>query len=266
MRKALLCLTAMTVAPACLYAVDGQVLINQSTLNAAGGTYTITQPGSYKLSGNLMAKDQNTDVIRIASDFVTIDLNGFSILGTTNCSGGFPCAGEGSGQGISTSTAIPGRPNFFNITIRNGVIQGMGGSGINLSGDSIVVEYLHVRSNGNVGINLFRAVQAQLSIIVQHNTSVQNDGIGIVVEGGAVTDNVVTENNGIGIDFANAVAVPVGTAARNVITRNRFIALDIYGSSVSYIGNVISGPDLIVGGLNLGQNLCNDALCPGAAF
>ncbi len=113
MRKALLCLTAMTVAPACLYAVDGQVLINQSTLNAAGGTYTITQPGSYKLSGNLMAKDQNTDVIRIASDFVTIDLNGFSILGTTNCSGGFPCAGRGIRPRHKHVHRDSGPPKFF---------------------------------------------------------------------------------------------------------------------------------------------------------
>jgi len=34
--------------------LEGVVLINQSTVMAAGGfPYVITQPGSYKLSGNL---------------------------------------------------------------------------------------------------------------------------------------------------------------------------------------------------------------------
>jgi hypothetical protein len=49
---ALICAALMFSAPA--FAVDGVVLINQSTVMAAGGfPYKITQPGSYKLSGNL---------------------------------------------------------------------------------------------------------------------------------------------------------------------------------------------------------------------
>src|ERR1700682_4504928 len=88
MRKTVLVALATVLVPACVFAVDGVVLINQSTVLAAGGfPYRITQPGSYKLSGNLQAKDQNTDVIEISSDNVTIDLNGFSITGTAVCSG-----------------------------------------------------------------------------------------------------------------------------------------------------------------------------------
>src|SRR5438128_12596610 len=101
MNRVRLLLLAILLVPTCLYAVDGQVLINQSTLNAAGGTFTIAQPGSYKLSGNLIAKNQNTDVIAIAADHVTVDLNAFAILGAADCSGGIsPCAGTGSGRGI----------------------------------------------------------------------------------------------------------------------------------------------------------------------
>ena len=54
MKKYTVALIAMILVPACVYAVDGQVLINQSTVIAAGGfPYVISQPGSYKLSGNL---------------------------------------------------------------------------------------------------------------------------------------------------------------------------------------------------------------------
>src|SRR5271156_6144744 len=81
-------------APA--FAIDGQVLINQSTVMAAGGfPYKITQPGSYKLSGNLVVP-ANTDGIDINVSNVTIDLNGFKISGPVTCTG--------SGASISCGT------------------------------------------------------------------------------------------------------------------------------------------------------------------
>ena len=92
--------------PAALFAADGQVLINQSTVTAAGGfPYVISQPGSYKLSGNLNVPS-GTNGIVIQSSAVTIDLNGFSITSL-----GFITGFE---------TAIRAAGNFRNITIRNG--------------------------------------------------------------------------------------------------------------------------------------------------
>src|SRR5437870_9702881 len=88
MTKTVLITLAVALAPPCAFAVDGVVLINQSTVMAAGGfPYIITQPGSYKLSGNLT---MNTTLlgnyfavwdiaIAIASSNVIFDLNGFSI-------------------------------------------------------------------------------------------------------------------------------------------------------------------------------------------
>jgi hypothetical protein len=145
MRKSILVVLTMALLPSCALGADGQVLINQSTLTAAGGTFTITSAGSYKLSGNLQAKDQNTSVIVIQHDHVTIDLNGFAITGTADCSAGFPCLNIGSGKGISSICC----QNYNNITIRNGTIQGMGSSGIEITGDSMLVEYMHLRSNGS---------------------------------------------------------------------------------------------------------------------
>src|SRR5690242_21281609 len=90
-----------------LHAVDGVVLINQNTALAGNVTpgdtpgfpVTIAAPGSYKLSGNLTVPDANTTAIQITADNVTIDLNGFSIIGPVVCSG-FPvtsCTTTGSG-------------------------------------------------------------------------------------------------------------------------------------------------------------------------
>jgi hypothetical protein len=54
MNKHVLTIFALALAPVCAYAVDGATLINQSTVMASGGfPYIMSQPGSYKLSGNL---------------------------------------------------------------------------------------------------------------------------------------------------------------------------------------------------------------------
>jgi hypothetical protein len=102
--------------------VDGVVLINQSTVMAAGGfPYTISSPGSYKLSGNLIAP-ANVNGIQIAASNVTLDLAGFSIGGpdqtcTTVC---LPV------YGITAVSPVIG------VTVRNGAISGFGGQ-INLA-------------------------------------------------------------------------------------------------------------------------------------
>ena len=68
MTRTLLFMTAMALVPACAFAVDGQVLINMSTVTAAGGfPYKITQAGSYKLSGNLTVPNGDTTEIGRAS-------------------------------------------------------------------------------------------------------------------------------------------------------------------------------------------------------
>jgi hypothetical protein len=41
----------------------------------------ITQPGSYRVKSNIVVPDANTTAINIESRDVTIDLNGFAILG-----------------------------------------------------------------------------------------------------------------------------------------------------------------------------------------
>jgi len=75
-----------------------------------GGTvvYSITQPGSYLLTGNMTMS--TGDAIFISSDNVTLDLNGFNLTNTA----GVP----GASAGVSTSG------NRQNIIIRNGTIRG----------------------------------------------------------------------------------------------------------------------------------------------
>jgi hypothetical protein len=60
MKNSVLVIVSMVLAPCWALAQNGVVLINQSTVAASGANrstggfpYTITQPGSYQLSGNL---------------------------------------------------------------------------------------------------------------------------------------------------------------------------------------------------------------------
>jgi hypothetical protein len=145
-----ICAALLFSAPA--FAIDGQILINQSTVMAAGGfPYTITQPGSYKLSGNLVVTG-NTDGIVIDADNVTIDLNGFTISGPVTCTG-VPvssCSGsELSTLGIGTPQVQP--PN--DIAVRNGSAVGFY-FGALLGGWNSLVEEIHATSNHSIGISV----------------------------------------------------------------------------------------------------------------
>ena len=108
----------------------------------AGPHYTIMSPGSYYLTGNLVVTAG--DAIRIFSDNVTLDLNGFTISSAAS-----PASGSGIVIGNDRS----------NIRIRNGIITGptppVAGAGFQsgiLSGFSasrnIAVSDIHVSGAG----------------------------------------------------------------------------------------------------------------------
>ena len=106
-----------------VYAVSGVIEINQARAKAGGVTpadtplfpVTISQPGSYRLTGNLDVTDatarpsgtaaENATAILVAANNVTIDLNGFMIKGPTVCSGSpLTCNPMGVGRGIDAFT------------------------------------------------------------------------------------------------------------------------------------------------------------------
>jgi hypothetical protein len=125
------------------FAVDGVVLINQSTVMAAGGfPYTISQPGSYRLSGNLALTTVSAAIVITASN-VTLDLNGFSISDTA------PLGGGTTGL-LMTSGAITG------VTIRNGTFSSGTIIPINaFSGSGMIFADLNLLSTNGGGVSVF---------------------------------------------------------------------------------------------------------------
>lgn len=236
----------------------GPVTLTQAKANKGGVTpgdapgfpVTISRPGSYILEGNLTLPDGDTTGIEIAASHVTLDLGGFAILGPADCSGGWPCPGAGTGSGILTPALQA------NVTVRNGTIQGAGGTGVSLLGDSHLVEYLHVRSNGSDGIRITASADAGSSI-VQFNT-VQRNYVGIYLSRGIVRHNVADGNVSAGMRLPGP-----GVASNNVFTRN-LIGLDL-GSPASFFDNSFggnAGGSVAGRGFNMGRNLCDGAPCP----
>ena len=220
MRKTVFVMLAMALVPFGAFAADGVELINQSTVMATGGfPYVINVPGSYKLSGILDVRNTldpaNTTAIRVIVDNVTIDLNGFSILGPTVCTG-FPtvtsCSPTGSGRGIDGPLGL----SLRNITVVNGTVRGMGSAGILL--DAVIgvsVEKVHTEFNGAIGISVGFGM-------VVGSTANYNGVRGIQVSKGTVSGNVALGNQGIGI-LAGCPGSVVGNTAANNSGQNLLI-------------------------------------------
>lgn len=208
----------LALAPVAL-AVDGTVLINQSTITnglpncPTGGSFPviICQSGSYRLSGNLTVPDANTTAIQITADNVSLDLNGFSIIGPVVCSGGTPvtkCSPSGSGFGIVSSGGNLVSFNT-NISVSNGTVRGMGSSGISL-GVNTRITNIQAFSNSQTGISFITGI---VSSCTASNNGV--DGIFSIFNPSRVVDNVATGNGAAGI------AVEAGSVVSgNVTTQN----------------------------------------------
>jgi hypothetical protein len=144
--------------------------------------------------------------------------------------------------------------------VRNGTIQGMGGRGVSLNGDSNLVENVNARSNGNEGIRLFASDDEGASTVRQC-TAQRNGSNGILVSRGLVSHSTASVNRFGGI------SVGKGTASYNFVNRNGNAGLGLT-SFTNYFGNNLNDNDgvPVFGGKNHGQNLCNGVTCPGAEF
>jgi parallel beta-helix repeat protein len=199
-------------------------------LAAGGFPYKITQPGSYKLSGNLVVPT-GADGIDINVSNVTIDLNGFTISGPVTCTGSgasISCGADAQASGILAL------PSFRGITVRNGCVVGFV-FGIVLSGADNLVEETHADGNAQYGILVTRGV-------VRRNSASSNGQAGIFVQFSTVTENIADDNGGRGVAIG--------------------------GSDVSIFGNniLVGNPDPGIGPgnsefISQGNNVCDGVAC-----
>ena len=182
MKNAILTVLAIALVPFSAFAVDGVVLINQSTVTAAGGfPYQIKAAGSYKLSGNLIVTGATVG-IEIDSDDVTIDLNGFRLSGPIVCVGSPPICSGSSSTGILAG-------NRQNITVKNGTVRGFN-RGIELVGTGgsggLIAD---VQASGNSDYGIYG-----VEVVIIRCSANNNGGIGMTVVNGTVSDSLANRN------------------------------------------------------------------------
>jgi len=137
--------SALALAAAPAFASDGAIELNQARIEAAGGfPYSLSQPGSYRLTSDLVVSAANTTALRITADRVHLDLGGHSIDGPFSC--GIENCAAGPSGGIE---AVGGADE---TTMVNGTISGFARDCVFLNLDARA-ERLRVRHCGRDGIS-----------------------------------------------------------------------------------------------------------------
>jgi parallel beta-helix repeat protein len=169
--------------------------------------YNITNSGSYYFTTNL----SGTTGISISQNNVTLDLNGFALLGA-----------PGSFTGIGINGART------NVTIRNGSIRGWVSHAV--EGASLgsvhggIIERLTVSDNGGTGIAIAG------SGLVRDCVSRSNSLDGIQCNGCLVTGCVVSDNR-------NGILALASTVSGCVVRNNRLSGISISSSGCHVVGN-----------------------------
>jgi len=178
--------------------VEPRIPIPGST--AAAGTYTISASGSYYLTGDRLCSGQG---FGIYADNVTIDLCGYSLVGSGS-----------SGSGIT----IYGRSN---VEIRNGTIRSFKWHGIaenntndNAKNHSIIG--IRVIGNGIGSVNYHGISLTGRNHHIVDCTAAENGGTGISVgEGSLVSNNTARSNGASGIHASIGCTVTANTSSLN---------------------------------------------------
>lgn len=164
--------------------VEPRTVINATnTPGDVDSVFRITQPGSNYLVGNVNGVAGKTG-IEIASGNVTVDLNGFAVVGVPGTLAGIASNGQG-------------------VIVRNGLVSNWGLAGIEMNGtSSSLVEGIIARSNGSIGI------RTGSNSVCRFCTAALNTTFGIIMlNGGSIEQCYAFDNggNGFGLGFASTI-------------------------------------------------------------
>lgn len=160
--------------------VEPRIAINAAnTPGDAGTLFRITQPGSYYLTGNINGVSGKAGIF-IASADVTIDLNGFAMIGVA-----------GASQGIVAPS------NLQRISVRNGKVRAWPFTAVSLGPDAMV-EDLQVGAN----LSTDAIVCGDRSIV--RSCAVQAAASGFYVGSGSLVLDCVATGVGNGVSCPTA--------------------------------------------------------------
>ena len=181
----------------------------RTPIKASDLPLTISSSGSYYLAETINFGTQNTSGITIDTNDVTIDLNGYSLIGPGKTAGS-------NGSGIQASSS------FSNISVVNGYALEWKEHGIYLSSRQNRVESITASDNGQSGIwigsrsiakncvcylNGHHGIDGSSSSIVMGCVAHENTDDGIYVGNGSVVTGCTSYGNDYGIDCSRSCSV-----------------------------------------------------------
>ncbi len=184
--------------------VEARTIVNAAnTPGDASNSFVISQPGSYYLTGNINGTGGKNG-ISIQADGVTLDLNGFALIG------------EATGSGIGVTAPAP----QTSLCVRNGTVRGWRSHGVGtLNASSSVLERLRAFNNGGDGL--------QISNESAVRDCVMSGNIGLGLFGGdrvLVSGCVADINTGSGIGLGSDVVVVNCLVSRGFATTALLVA------------------------------------------
>lgn len=189
------------------------VEIDQARVEAGGITpgdtpgfpVEINSRGHYRLTSPLIVPEASSSAFQILAKHVTLDLNGFSILGNNAL------------IGINAPSRGP-------LTIANGTIQGFRFYGIQTAGEGSIFENLRIIHNGLQGLIAGSGARITKSTFAFNGTGVRCEQ-GCLIEG----NNIHRNAPGVGIQIQS------GMILGNLIWGNRLAAI--------HVGSLSGTPD-----------------------
>jgi len=149
---------------------------------------TLSKSGSYVLSANLTVKKSGQNCITVSANFVTIDMQGFTI----------DCATIGN-DGIDAS-------GIHGLVVLNGMITTCF-NGIDASGENdVLIDHLIAIGNSSYGVDVGAGSTVRDSVFSDNTTSGINAVCPSNIINNTATDNIMT--NGAGCNRDNNVPGP----------------------------------------------------------
>src|SRR6185295_4530377 len=163
----------------------------------ADSLFKITQPGAYYLTANVTGVNAKYGV-EIAASGVTLDLNGFDLVGV-----------PGSLDGVAVTPL-----NLVNINIRNGSVRSWGGNGINLlDAATSATNVADIVASQNAG----GGIKMGFGGTITRCTCYNNTGFGIAGASGTVITECASNTNGShGITTGSGCTISRCTVRSNV--------------------------------------------------
>lgn len=224
---ALVGLFLLTPGPPAM-AGDGRLEINQECAlagcfpgDSANFPVTISEAGSYVLTGNITVAVNFIHGIEITADGVTLDLNGFTLTGPDSVS---------AGAGISLEAN--------EITVRNGLVRDFAAGVVRLTNE------IHGNSSRVIGVttksNAVTGIMLGSNSLVADCIAIENGASGILVKDNSIVRGSTVSGNATVSDQPALQADNNGLITGNTVLNNGDEGILVKGGS-AVLGNVVSG-------------------------